>query len=724
MNTWLKGAAWGLSAVGAALAAACGSGADSSSGYNTGGSGASGGTDGGFSGFGGSSASGGSGGSSASGGSGATGGLAGSAGSGGAPGCTSAADCVGHPSGPACDPTSGDCVGCVGPTDCPTGQFCDTGAQQCKAGCDDAGDCSAPAAQCDTATNTCKECLQDTHCPSGQICVSGACATGCSTTQPCPSTSQTCCGTSCHDLSSDITNCGTCGVACPLVQNAATVCTNGVCGMGGCAVGFADCNQNPADGCEHNVTQLGPCICTPGQTQTCYDGPPGTLNVGVCKSGTRTCQPSGLLWGFCLNQVLPQAETCTANNQDDDCDGQVDNVPDIDGDGWNACQGDCCETPADCSQPTLVNPGAYDVPGNNVDDDCDGQIDNPPASCDGPLTSNAADPVDYARAIDLCQTTTENPPLATKKWGVITSGATAFHRANGTSTPNAMQRSIRTGFGGGVTPLMGTKLAVLSTGRAAAQAAPNNANPAYAAFQGGQNMATTSPVPADWLAANGSNFPNAPGCPGPQGGTTAYDPIMLKLRIRVPTNAKSFNVSSFFYSSEYPEWVCSAFNDFFLVLLDSTFVPAAGEAPNPTDKNLAFYDPPPVGGAVYPVGVNLAFGNTGLFQVCVNGPTGCGSGAVAGNTNTCTGITQLLGTGFDVLNPPSQFPADPGWCGASNRAGGGTGWLTVRGNVKPGETIEIRFVTWDTGDPWYDSLVLLDRFQWQLDASQPGTGPG
>ena len=42
--------------------------------------------------------------------------------------------------------------------------------------------------------------------------------------------------------------------------------------------------------------------------------------------------------------------------------------------------------------------------------------------------------------------------------------------------------------------------------------------------------------------------------------------------------------------------------------------------------------------------------------------------------------------------------------------GGGTGWLNVAGNVKPGETVEIRFVLWDTGDPWYDSLVLLDNF--------------
>jgi hypothetical protein len=234
-------------------------------------------------------------------------------------------------------------------------------------------------------------------------------------------------------------------------------------------------------------------------------------------------------------------------------------------------------------------------------------------------------------------------------------------------------------------------------------------------------MGTSSGAPADWLAAHGGSFPNSPGCPAPQGGTTANDPVMLKIRVRAPTNAKSFDVSSFFYSSEYPEWVCSPYNDFFLTLLDSTFVPGPGESSNPSDKNLAFYDPAPPGGTVYPVGVNLAFGNTGLFQVCKNGQTGCAGGSVVGTTNTCLSTAQLTGTGFDDANPPPQFADDPGYCGANNLAGGGTGWLTTSGNVKPGETIELRFVIWDTGDEWYDSVVLLDSFQWSLDAAQPGT---
>ncbi|MFO0567107.1 MAG: MopE-related protein, partial [Polyangiaceae bacterium] len=634
-----------------------------------------------------------------------TGGAAGSAGTGGSGGCTSDGDCSAPTA--VCDTATSTCVECLPSKDsCPTGQYC-TKNNGCAAGCSDSTDCSGTTTKCDTTTNQCVECLTDPDCSAGQICVQHACAQGCSASQPCVNTAETCCTSSCHDLQTDPTNCGTCGNTCPTPLNAQAVCNTGACGMGACSAGFLDCNKSATDGCEINSAVI-TCVCTPGAVQNCYTGPTGTENKGVCKAGTQTCDASGLQWGPCLNQVVPSAEIC-ANGIDEDCTGTADDVGDVDGDGWTKCNGDCCETPAECSDPKLVNPGAFEFAGNNLDDDCDGTKDNALTGCDAGLASSSATGLDYAKAIDLCQTTTETPPLNQKKWGVISAN---FYLANAAGTPSANARSIRPGFGNNVLPKLGQRLAVLSTGRAAAQAAPNNASPAWAAFQGGQNNGTSSAVPADWLAANGGNFPNAPGCPDPQGGTTANDPIMLKLRVRVPTNAKSFTLSSYFYSSEYPEWVCSPFNDFFLTLLDSTFVPGPGETANPTDKNLAFYDPAPVGAPFYPLGVNLAFGNTGLFKACKNGPTGCGGGSVAGTTNTCTATTELTGTGFDIANPPSQFINDPGWCGTSNFAGGGTGWLNVAGNVKPGETVEIRFVLWDTGDPWYDSLVLLDNFVW------------
>jgi hypothetical protein len=411
-----------------------------------------------------------------------------------------------------------------------------------------------------------------------------------------------------------------------------------------------------------------------------------------------------------VGQVLPGPEIC-ADGIDQNCDGTVDNAPDSDGDGWTTCNGDCCDSILDgCTNPNLVNPGAFEFGANATDDDCDGNTDNVLASCDAALSSNSSTGLDYAKAIDLCATTTENPALPNKKWGVISG---QILEADGSSlSASSPARSIRSGWGTAVLPKAGSRLAVISTGNAADQ---NDTNPSYVAFQGGKDNGTSSGVPADWLQANGNNFPNAPGCPEPQGGTTANDPVMLKFRVRVPTNAQSFSVSTYFYSAEYPEWVCSPFNDFFVALLDST------QSPNPADKNLAFYDPGAVGPPFYPVGVNLAFGNTGLFTQCKNGTTGCAGGSVGGTTSACIGTTELAGTGFQLANPAPQFADDPGYCGSNNLLGGGTGWLVTSGNVKPGETIELRFAVWDTGDEWYDSVALIDNFTWLATPSQPGT---
>ena len=639
----------------------------------------------------------------------ATGASAGASGAAG--GCP--VDCASQPDTPFCDPGTSACVGCL-PGTCDPGAYCDPVTDECALGCEDDQGCQAPLV-CDITTHECVGCATDDDCDDGEVCTAaGTCGVGCSDAQPCEG-GLSCCDGACADVATDVGNCGACGEPCTEVANAGVACEEGDCQYLGCLAGFEDCNNNTSDGCEWDLAD-GPCTCTPGDVQACYDGPPGTEGVGPCVAGTSTCHDSGNGWSFCEGQVLPSGEICD-NGADEDCDGTADNPSDADGDGWTPCDGDCCDTLADgCGDPGLVNPGAFDAPGNDVDDDCDGVVDEASPTCDGGLASNSADAIEYAKAIDICEVTTEDPPLPEKTWGVISGG---FFRANGAGAPIAASRSIRTGFGSGVGPLAGSSLAVLSTGTAAAQAAPNNANPAWAAFQTGQDMGPTitdSAFPADWYAANGNVLPNAPGCPEPA-GAQAQDPIMLKLRVRAPTNARSFEVSVFFYSAEYPEWVCSAYNDFFLTLLDSSFVPGPGESPNPADKNLAFYDPPPAGGPVYPVGVNLA--NTGLFTQCVNGPTGC-AGAAPSSNASCVGIDQLVGTGFDVESPPAPILV-PAECQPADKAGGGTGWLKTSGNVVPGETIELRFVIWDTSDSIYDSLVLVDDFRWSLTPSTPGT---
>jgi hypothetical protein len=113
--------------------------------------------------------------------------------------------------------------------------------------------------------------------------------------------------------------------------------------------------------------------CAAGQPpESCYDGPAGTADVGICKSGQRACV--GGVYTQCLGQVLPGSETC--NGKDDDCNGKTDEIE----------MGDCqTQMPGECNQGQLVCRGTFavcelksspvDEICNGKDDDCDGKTD-------------------------------------------------------------------------------------------------------------------------------------------------------------------------------------------------------------------------------------------------------------------------------------------------------------------------------------------------------------
>jgi hypothetical protein len=444
------------------------------------------------------------------------------------------------------------------------------------------------------------------------------------------------------------------------------------------------------DGCEHNVLVDGACLCQPGAQQACYQGAPGTQGVGLCKAGVQTCAADGTSWGACIGQVLPVAEICS-NNVDEDCNGVVDDVPDIDGDGWTACNGDCCETLAQCGTPKLVNPGAFEVIGDGIDNDCDPATSDvvAPAACSTVAKLTGVTATDVAKAMDICQTTTANPPLNQKKWGLITGKQLNADLSNPSaaqlSDMQNWQSAVRKAYGtGGVVPKNGPTFAGISSGRMRTEGEMGYVDP-----NSGTDFASASNPPAVFLSQHGGSLPAAQSCNGNcPAGSGANDSVDIQLQIRVPTNAQSLSYDFRYFTSEYWSWTCTPYNDFYLALMTS------GAPGIPADHNISFDS------LHNPVSVN-----NGFFEVCQS--KGC---------YTCpSGTASLAGSGMEKLD--SIF--DPG--NPIAITGGGTTWLTTDAPVVPGETITLDFMVFDVSDGILDSATILDNFRWSLSPAVVGT---
>ena len=104
---------------------------------------------------------------------------------------------------------------------------------------------------------------------------------------PCEATGGTMCGDECRDLLFDPLSCGHCGLKCPSFGRDRPVCHKGICKTE-CEVGFADCDGNPLNGCEVDVTNnplhCGGCgvSCNYAAGQPCVEGK--CLMVG-CDAG-------------------------------------------------------------------------------------------------------------------------------------------------------------------------------------------------------------------------------------------------------------------------------------------------------------------------------------------------------------------------------------------------------------------------------------------------------
>jgi len=338
------------------------------------------------------------------------------------------------------------------------------------------------------------------------------------------------------------------------------------------------------------------------------------------------------------------------------CDG-VDPNLDSDGDGWTGAAGDC----NDCTKE--MNPGAQDYAANNIDDDCNGAKDDNPGACDSGLPLEASSPEDAARAMGLCKLQGGDPD----RWGLISA---QYILADGTPySQDPVSYGIIPKYGLNVNPQEGNQMLILSSG-----AARNPNDPGYGS-PSGYSKGYTSEAPAGYPK-------ESPACPGVVTGTP-YDSVGLRIKVKTPTNAKSLRFNLNFYTYEFPNYICSQFNDFMVSMLSP--IP-----PGQPDGNIS-----------YDTKGNTISVNAGFLRVChpqvakgIDFPCDLGPG-------------DLAGTGFDV---------------GTNSAG--TGWLqTSSALVDPGSVIDLDFAIWDSGDPILDSTVLLDNFGFVVNETPTETIP-
>jgi hypothetical protein len=346
-----------------------------------------------------------------------------------------------------------------------------------------------------------------------------------------------------------------------------------------------------------------------------------------------------------------------------------DPADDFDKDGFTEEQGDCNDCDAE-TNPNAAEVTAADPMKKPVDEDCDGAIDEIEPACDTGLAVDDEDPLSGARSVDLCKLSS-----GAGDWGVVSA---QWVVADGAPPPQKelaafhLGHGLLSGFGPNVKVRKGERLLALSSG-----AARQPGEAGYKDVHGFDKLFQCNPP---------QGFPKeSPACPILTGDP--HDAAGLEIKVRTPSNAHGFSFDFDFYTYEWPKYVCTEYNDFFVAILSPT---PKGQ----TDGNISF----DVQGN--PVSVNNAF-----LDVCGCEGNPPGTCAAGGKTFPCAlGDVELIGTGFGFDTALEDH--------------GATSWLVTKAPAPPNSEIVIRFSVYDSGDGVLDSTTLIDDWRWIAD---PGT---
>jgi hypothetical protein len=147
-----------------------------------------------------------------------------------------------------------------------------------------------------------------------------------------------------------------------------------------------------------------------------------------------------------------------------------------------------------------------------------------------------------------------------------------------------------------------------------------------------------------------------------EGWDDPNDKLWMQMDLTVPVETEGYIFDFAYFSSEWPVYINSAFNDLFIAW--STSESYTG--------NITFVNDAPL--------TITSLDDANAFQYTNNSP-------------------QLAGTGFE--------------------GHAGTGWFVARGSAAPEETFQLTFFIADMADSILATAVLLDNFRWECAGCTP-----